>query len=102
MDKISTGKYTDSQGQTAECICLPLSSSLLASIAINGKRIFVNYEKVIYNEEGEIEEIQPFSYKITGEEMEEVLNSTLINGSSIFSGMSEKIINSIEKMQNIG
>ncbi len=88
MDKITTGKYKDSEGKTAECICLPLTTPLLASIAINGKRIFVNYEKVTYKEDGEtVDKIEPFAYQIKGEEMEEVLNSVLVNGSSIFSGI---------------
>jgi len=101
-DKITTGKYTDSEGKTAECVCLPLSTPLLASIAINGKRIYINYEKITYNEADEIEKIEPFAYEIQSPEKEEILNSVLVNGSSIFSGMKEKIVKSIKEMQNIG
>ena len=103
-DKISTGKYTDSEGKTAECICIQLQDKQTESIMIKSDRIYVNYDKVYYNESGEIikEDTQRFAYQIKGDDKDEILNSVLVNGSSIFSGMKEKIIKSIKQMQNIG
>ena len=104
INKISTGQYIDSEGKTAECVCIPLQNKQTESIMIKSNRIYVNYEKVYYNEEGEIipEETQPFAYQINDDEAGEILNSILINGSSIHSAMESKIVATIKKMQNIG
>jgi len=104
VNRISTGKYIDSEGKTAECVCIPLINKQTESIMIKSNRIYINYEKVYYNEENEIieKDTQPFAYQITGEEVDDILNSVLVNGSSIHSAMEQKIVNSIKKMQNIG
>lgn len=103
---ITTGKYIDQpSGLTAECVCVPLTNKLEASIAIKEDRIFVNYEKLFYDEEDNLlpEKTEKYSYALrTQEEISAFLESQLINGSSIWDGLDDKIVARMKKDQNIG
>jgi hypothetical protein len=101
--RISTGKYIE-DGQVVECVCIPLLDQSLSSIAIKENRIFVNYEKLFYNEEDEIiiDETQKFAFQLsTQEELDNFLETQLMNGSSIADDLEERIVDKIKEQQKI-
>lgn len=100
---ITTGQFTDlATGLTAECVCLPLKNKQKNSIEIKDGKIFVNYEKIYLDVNGNEKFVEEYSYQVTEDERLTAWDQDVLpNGSTTGGAIRAAIVDRIKEEQGI-